>query len=368
MANERIWILMARKLTGEATESELQELQGLLCSHPNEHYAIDIIQEQWKQQNVGKLIHSDKSFDKLWNKLQLQELLQNMRPQQSAEIPENNTSDYSSIKKWGYILAAAMLLTGGIWLFSPAKKGMPAHPKMDGNEVSTKFGSKTKLLLPDSTQVWLNGGSKLSYSNDYGQNIREVKLSGEAYFDVVHNAEKPFVIHTDKMDIKVLGTAFNVKCYPGEKNMETSLIRGSIEVTLKNRQSEKIMLKPNEKLVLNEPETVSPKTLIGGHRIIVKQDAPIVAIQHVTYDEQENTVVESSWVENKLMFRAQSFEDLALQMERWYGVKINFESEELKKVKLTGVFKKETITQAMDYLRLTAHFHYSIQQDNINIF
>lgn len=378
MPTERIWILIARKLTGEATENELIELHGLLCDHPNEHYTFDIIQEQWKHQHLDSQTASEKSFNNVWHKLQMQEVLNQLQPSQqeepkeSTELPEKPEKDNDlsgTIKKLGYLLAAAMLLTGGIWLFSSIKKQTPAPSKLDGNEVSTKFGSKTKLILPDSTQVWLNGGSKLTYSNNYGENFREVKLTGEAYFDVVHNAEKPFIIHTDKMDIKVLGTAFNVKCYPGEKSMETSLIRGSIEVTLKNRQSEKIMLKPNEKLVLNESETVSPKRILSGHKSITKQEEPIVAIQHITYDEQENTVLESSWVENKLMFRAESFEDLALQMERWYGVKINFLKEDLKRIKLTGIFKRETINQALAYLQLAARFHFTIDdQENINIY
>jgi hypothetical protein len=68
------------------------------------------------------------------------------------------------------------------------------------------------------------------------------------------------------------------------------------------------------------------------------------------------------------MFRAQSFDDLAIQMERWYGVKINFKKDDLKKIKFTGIFKHETINQALDYLQLTARFHYTIAQDEINIY
>ena len=124
----------------------------------------------------------------------------------------------------------------------------------DKSEISTRYGSRTKLLLPDSTQVWLNSGSKLSYNKTYGNGTREVTLSGEAYFDVVKNPAHPFIIHTVNIDIKVLGTAFNVKSFPGEKNTETSLIRGSIEVTFKNRPSEKIILKPNEKLITANEE------------------------------------------------------------------------------------------------------------------
>lgn len=366
---ERIWVLMARKLANEATENELLELATLLCNHPNEHFAIDIIQEQWKLRNNYNTADAEKSFEKIWDKIQLQELQSNIEQHTINQQPAINTVNYfNRIQKWAYAVAAATVIFGGIWLFAPTQKKGTTLAKLDANEVSTKYGSKTKLMLPDSTQVWLNAGSKLSYSNDYGQTIREVKLEGEAYFDVTHNANKPFIIHTDKMDIKVLGTAFNVKCYPNEKSMETSLIRGSIEVTLKNRQSEKIILKPNEKLVLNTVDSFTEKKSFQKNNKINMEQKPVVAIAHVTYDEQADAVVESSWVTNKLVFRAETFEELAMQMERWYNVRIHFQNESLKQIKLTGIFEKESINQALAYLQIIAHFKYRMQNDAINIF
>lgn len=370
MSIERIWVLMARKLANEATESELQELTELLRHHPNEHYTIDIIQEQWKLGSNYMSIDAKKSFEKAWDKIQQQELPKSKEQvivSVVSYIPPKNTITY--LKKWGYSVAAAMFITGGIWLFFSTPKKIVGQPKLDANEISTKYGSKTKLILPDSTQVWLNAGSKLSYSNDYGETVREVKLVGEAYFDVTHNANKPFIIHTDKMDIKVLGTAFNVKCYPNEKSMEASLFRGSIEVTLKNRQSQKIILKPNEKLVLNTADTLLEKQPFSKKNNFHNTQEPVVAIEHVMYyDEQANAAVESSWVENKLIFRAETFEELAMQMERWYGVQIHFQNNALKQIKLTGIFERETINQAMAYLQLTAHFKYNMQNDSINIY
>lgn len=361
---------MARKLANEASESELKELAELLRQHPNEHFAIDIIQEQWKLRHNYDAAEAEKSFGKVWDKLQLQELHKNLAQYAIGTQPETFVArpSFNRIKKWGYAVAAAMVLSGGTWLFFSTPKKETTLANMDANEVSTKYGSKTKLILPDSTQVWLNAGSKLSYSNDYGQTVREVKLVGEAYFEVTHHADKPFIIHTDKMDIKVLGTAFNVKCYPNETSMETSLIRGSIEVTLKNRRSEKIMLKPNEKLVLNTIDTLLKKQPFNKNNMVDGEQKTIVAIEHITYDEQTDAVVESSWVANKLMFRAESFEELAMQMERWYNVRIHFDNEPLKHIKLTGIFEKETINQALDYLQLTAHFKYKMQNDAIDIF
>ena len=193
-------------------------------------------------------------------------------------------------------------------------------------------------------------------------------LSGEAFFDVVHNAEKPFVIHTSKMDIRVLGTAFNVRCYPDEKKMETSLIRGSIEVTLKDRPKEKIYLKPNEKLTLTAD--VVTTTVLNNLRKVkheVEVTEPLVAISHLTYQPADSSVVETSWVENKLVFRSETFEEVALKMEKWYGVSINIQNENLKQEHLTGSFESETVDQALSALQFTTNFRYSINKNIITI-
>jgi transmembrane sensor len=122
--------------------------------------------------------------------------------------------------------------------------------------VGTKKGSKSHIVLPDGTNVWLNADSKIIYPGNFQGETREVSLVGEAFFDVVKNVNKPFIIHTGTMDVKVLGTAFNVRSYPGEMTTEASLLRGLIEVTLNGTEKKKILLKPNEKLtVLNSDES-----------------------------------------------------------------------------------------------------------------
>jgi ferric-dicitrate binding protein FerR (iron transport regulator) len=259
---------------------------------------------------------------------------------------------------------AATLVFAGLFLSLKILNGSSNSQKTTFNndsEVSTRNGSKTNLSLPDGTTVWLNAGSKLSYNKNYGNNLREVSLTGEAFFDVVKNAEKPFIIHTGKIDIRVLGTAFNVKSYPGEKTIETSLIRGSIEVTFKDRPAEKVILKPNEKLtVANEEIPVALKK-----QSIRQNKEPIVAVSHLNYVKSDNSIAETAWIQNKLIFQDKSFKDLATEMERWYGVSIRFDNSQRDTLRFTGSFENETIQQSLDALKLAAgksvpDFHYTI--------
>ena len=371
MNRDRIWTLMSRKLSGEATQAELFELNDLVRQYPDVAIPIQYIQEFWSipvetdEEFLEATFHlhserlKEKGFDLEINKHETGSL--------NLDFPENNN------KRRGLLwIGAAIMVTAVIVflnLFYSTKKSY-SQEKVAQSEVSTKNGSRTKIQLPDGTSVWLNSSSKLVYDNDhFGTNIREVSLIGEAYFDVVKNPAKPFVIHTAKMDIRVLGTAFNVKCYPGEKTTETSLIRGSVEVTLKDRQ-QKIIMKPNDKLILNNDDLKSVKTNIAqAKQISVNKVNPVIEFQlsHLTLYPTDSSIVEIGWVESRLMFSGDRLEDIAKKMERWYGVTIQITNEKLKNQLLTGSFEKETIDQALSALQLTTAFSYRINKDIITI-
>ncbi len=122
--------------------------------------------------------------------------------------------------------------------------GRSAHAD---NVVATRKGSKTNLVLPDGTKVWVNADSRLSYGKNFGNQLREVYLEGEAYFDVAEDKRKPFIVHTNNIDVKVLGTAFNVRAYGNEVNTQTTLLRGSVEVMLKKTTTGKFYWFPTKR-------------------------------------------------------------------------------------------------------------------------
>jgi transmembrane sensor len=368
MHSDRIWTLMSRKLSGEATEAELFELNNLVNSNPGIDIPVQYINEFWQvpaetdEEFLEATFHlhsqrlKEKGFDLELEKDEAGSL--NLVPERSRKI-----------KRAAWAVAAVVIIAAVVFAgqFYPTASGN-APEKMAQAEVSTKDGSRTKIQLPDGTSVWLNSSSKLVYDNErFRTGVREVTLSGEAYFDVVKNTARPFVIHTEKMDIRVLGTAFNVKCYPGDKHTETSLIRGSIEVTLKDR-SEKIMMKPNEKLVLNNEETENSGRLNTAKAAKTALKAkPIIELGHLTFYPSDSSIVETGWVNNRLVFTEETFLEIAKKMERWYGITIVITNEKLKKELLTGIFEKETINDALKALQFTTPFTYRIDKDIITI-
>lgn len=373
---EHIWILMARKLSGEASQAELEELAVLLRENPGISYSKEILQDIWDSKFVPDRQYAENKYKELVRQMQAMGINEIGFSDEDHFINSEAGEQNPPRKKNRYILTAAattIIVFAALFFYNRTNNDDTASAALEQpikNEVSTKNGSKSSLVLPDGTKVWLNAGSKLTYDKNYGNKIREVQLSGEGYFDVAHNAAKPFIIHTTAIDIKVLGTQFNVKCYPGEKATETSLIKGSIEVTLKDRH-EKIMMKPNEKLVVNNEEIAVPvKTSKPSAQGIqpVKIERPIISLSHITFLPADSTVIETAWVKNKLVFSSESFEEVALKMEHWYNTTIEFADERLKAQRLTGNFEKENITEALSALQLTTHFLYTIKKDKVIIY
>ena len=211
--------------------------------------------------------------------------------------------------------------------------------------------------MPDGTQVWLNAGSRIEYDGNYGKDNREITLIGEAYFDVVHNEKKPFIIHTGVMNVKVLGTVFNVKAYPGDGVTEAALIRGSIEVTFPGRPNEKLILRPNDKIVVSNKNEKAEESRQSN-----VQEKPEIMLAKVNYQPADSAIIETSWVKNKLIFRRKPFAELAKDMERWFNINIQIQDQSLLDKQFTGTFSNESITEALNYLSLTTSFQYQFNK------
>jgi transmembrane sensor len=331
------------------------------------HYAIQHIQDLWQLQPLPAP-ETAEAFQKHLQKMNDKGIdttpwQPNPPPTDLSEQPEH-PGRTKSIRKYVLSgLAFAAIITAVVFFVARDKPAESGLQPVSLSEISTRHGSRTTVTLPDGSIVWLNAGSKLLYDKNFGSRQREVTLTGEAYFDVKKNPGKPFIIHAGKIDIKVLGTLFNVKSYPGEKVTEASLIRGSIEVLIRDRPTEKIVLKPNEKIVVaDEP---LPRS---GKPTITERNEPIVAITRLNYEPSDSTIIETSWLENKLIFRDESFTEVAARLERWFGVQITFGNEKVQALRFTGPVPHESIQKALAALKITGGFNYTIKDTSIRIY
>jgi len=363
MTQDRFWILLTKKLFEEATESELAELEALMLLYPELVNSATPIQKMWELPVKDNSEASKTAFFE--HLIKMNEAGADVGfwlDEDHGKKPGKKTTFQT--KKWIPFLAAACIIgVVSLLLFNGIFKKHTIQVAENLSELSTHNGSKSKLVLPDGSTVWLNAGSNLKYNKDFGIDSREITLDGEAFFEVVKMKEIPFVIHTGVIQIKVLGTAFNVKSYADEATTETSVVRGKVEVRVNKRPEEPFVLVPNSKLIVpNEMVVKAAKRIKSESKKI-----PLAILENLTYFERDSTIVETSWKENRLLFQSESFEDIAKKMERWYNVKIRFENEGLKKERMTGSFENETIMQALQALQISTSFHFKMEENNIII-
>lgn len=371
MKNDRVWELLARKMAGEATSAELEELDLLLRNDPQLHFSVQAFSDLWKHSSRTPTESKD-AYNRHLTRLRNQGIAIGMTDHHTDKAVLLEGSRKVSMRKYlAWSMAALLVLSAGAWILFNQQTSKPemlaVQPESNelANEVSTRYGSKTRVRLPDGSQVWLNAGSRLNYTKDFGKKIREVQLIGEGYFDVVRNPQKPFVIHTSSVDIKVLGTQFNVKSYPGDRTTETSLVHGSVEVVVRKRPDEKYILKPNEKIVvLNEDSAIHTFT---GTRIKPSKE-PIIAIRQLTYKEGDSISMETEWTYNKLSFDDETFDEVARKMERWYDVRFEFRNQKLADIRIKGSLINETLPQAMEALQYANRFRYEIQGKTVIVY
>lgn len=219
-------------------------------------------------------------------------------------------------------------------------------------------GERKNFQLPDGSIVTLNAGSKMTINDSYGISTRDIFLEGEAFFDVKHNKELPFIVHTPAMDVKALGTSFNVKAYPCEKS-EASLVKGLVEVTLKEEKNRKVLLHPNQKIEWMMPNAETYVSGTATVKVDKKRNSINNLVQSLTKTD-DGDVKEIAWIENKLVFDDEAFADIAILLERWYGVKIEFADDVIRSYRFTGIFEKEELGTVLSFLKESKSFNYEI--------
>ena len=215
------------------------------------------------------------------------------------------------------------------------------------NEKKATFGSITcpkgqitNLTLFDSTKVWLNSESTIKYASDFNESNREVYVEGEAYFEVIHNKKVPFVVNLRRSKVKVYGTSFNVKSYAGSSDVEVVLSKGKIEFITKKSS---VILKPNEQIIFSAMQGTFTKSRIDTEKTL-------------------------GWKDGKYFYSREKLGDIIDQMQRWYGVEIIPENEDILEYTFTGLIDKEkSIGYNLRSIEMTERIEVEYRSDKIVI-
>lgn len=250
----------------------------------------------------------------------------------------SNKNKRFSLRKVAYELAKVaavfLILWGGMRLFDSTT--LPQEDPIAYQTLYVPAGQRAELLLPDSTRVWVNAHSKLVYPVTFEKGVRQVELSGEAYFEVAHNKECPFVVKTSQIDIEVLGTEFNVTAYNDSSDFKVSLVRGCIEL-----QSPRLA----QSYRMNEKEHA---TLREGKLVVT----PIPDYDYF------------KWKDGLICFNDESVATIIEKLELYYDTRIEVHNQRFLKSRYSGKFRtKDGIEQVLKVLQIEHKFSYTKNND-----
>ncbi len=243
---------------------------------------------------------------------------------------------FSGFYPWAAVACVLLLMGFGYWWYN----NQNTTPTL--LIVETQPKQRQQVILPDSTIVWLNAGSRLEYPESFTDG-RFVHLEGEAYFSVAHDASRPFTVHVSGLHVIVLGTIFNVTAYENDTEIVTTLVEGQIALQLDGNQPLQTTLVPNQQVTFHKDT------------------------KDLTFATVDSRIF-TSWVRGYYKFENTSFEQIAKQFERMHGVKIVFEDESLRMQPYNGTFLQEqSIETVLELLKETRYFTYTIQSNRIII-
>jgi len=321
MLEENIHNLIIRLFSGEATTKEKASVQSWINeSDDNRNMYVDL-QEIWLATVNQTQYNTEKAILKF-----------------KDEVHKSQKNQFRIGEVLKYAAIAVLLISLPFIYYLGKQQNVT---KSTFTTITCALGDKSTVILPDGSLVYLNSGSKLCFNNNFQQKYREVEIEGEAYFKVEKNKEIPFRVEAGAVTVEVLGTEFNLKAYPEENTISTTLVEGS--VLIKSEWQQAIMM-PNQKIVFDK-------------------ETNKMMLQNL-----QDVDPETEWKEGRLVFRNESLADLELKLERWFDVDIEFSDDEIKTRRFTGILERESILEALAYFSYYERVGYKINDNEITFY
>lgn len=327
--------LLNRFFKGDCNQEETEVVLEWLANPENKLLARTFMQRRWNDLEPARK-GAEINLDDLLGKIQ-----------KRISVAHRNQKKKSSAKALWRVAAVwtGVLLAASAAVFFVVRRDITISPliRNQDQEIRTSSGQMLLEILPDGTKVWLNAQSSLTFPQSFSEKrTREVTLKGEAFFDVAESMAQPFIVKTTGVNIRVVGTAFNLKAYEGDPTIETTLVRGKVVIENKGKAGEKIVLKPNQKAVFSH-------------------STEIITLVEV---EEKKLVL---WNSGSLVFEDEILYDVIKSLERWYGVTIHLQDQSNLGCRLTARIDKESLDETMKILKSLTGISYSIAEKEVFI-
>ena len=372
-SNNRIANLLSKFLSDSLSPEEESDLYQYVMDDRFKDEILSWIHQQWNRELQLQRDLSDEAMLAIIKEKIETEQSRIPSGQKAAIIPKAEAK-YLKLRKVFRYAALFLIAFGLSWTIQKMALNSDGHVTDQKTvaqyiEVLVPYGSKTKVLLPDSSSVWLNAGARLKYPKDFDDDTRELFLQGEGFFDVIKDSQRPFIVHSNGVNIKVLGTKFNLMANADDNFIETTLVEGALEILELKGEDRKnnMVLKPGQKLTLyKESNQYSVNNIQDTTALFLPEETTEpVKIKNANLLENANIELVTAWTENKLVFAKEPFSDVKIKLERWYGVTIEVNDPEIYDYHFTGAFKKQTFEQAMFALSQAASCKFVVDKNRV---
>lgn len=318
--------LIIRCLGNIATEAEKQELFSWISQNKTNETLYFSLKDLYDAGNWDKL-KQEANTSQLWEQL-------NSKIRESPINLNQRPKWYLEILKYAAVFIIGIL---SVLIVQPDKSKPDIISK---NEVITGIGERTQLVLPDSTKVWVNSCSSVTYNSDFDNKSRDIYLEGEAFFKVTKNKKLPFIVHTSGFKVKALGTSFNVSAYEDDNELFAVLLEGSISF---------------ENSKLKEPAIIKP-----GEKISYSKSNNQIQINEV------NPELYAAWSSGETRFEHLKLAEITKRLQRAYNVKIILNNEKIKNMYFTGTFQNyESLDQILKVICTNTRLTFKSVKDTI---
>lgn len=307
--------LIVKHLLGNLTPEEEEVFARWLSTHPDHKRLFEEYQQLWLLAEKETLQLNFQTQQE-WERLEVS-LDQEQEERQDVTQPLTPKTDKWKLWRIAAVVALLLLGTAILVLLKPQEQDL----------LTRESGSKELFFaLADGTQIWLNKGSSLSYSPNFGEHERIVRLQGEAFFAVAHNPQKPFTIQADSARVQVLGTSFNVKAYKDAATAEVLVVTGKVSFAAAQAAKEAVVLEPGEKGVLRKADNVVSKQL--------SQNANALA-----------------WKNNRLLFQKTALHEVIATLEDYFDTRIQVQNQALLNCRFTSTFDDPQLEEVLEVLQ-----------------
>ena len=348
--------LLFRCLEGVANDTEYEQAwQWVHQSSQNRDYYSQM-REAWIAADLLKPVDTVRQ-QQIWSQLE--------KKMQPVKVHTRTVR----MKYWGWAAAAASIVFAYILGIQTPVKRENREIANGAYSIEAPKGGKSVMTLMDGSRVWLNAGSTLHFDKSFGEKNRSLTLEGEAYFEVARDAKRLFLVETSGITIAALGTAFNVKAYPEDDRIETTLVEGSVRIETRAQNKTKIdpvVLEPNQKAVFyKDHPSVSVHAGDDTNSSAQEEITTIQSFGKIELSKEVDVELSVSWKDKRWIVRSERLGALAVKIERKYDVTLIFENTELEEYKISATLEEETIEQLLNAIRHTVPMDYRIEHDQV---